>query len=79
VGPVSDLDQPMEVEVASATADVPAATTSTANPTKKKKKTSYKNMLADMMKQSPDRDIEKEKEALRKVTGGGVFSKIDKI
>lgn len=53
-----------------------AATTPTK---KKKKKTSYKNLLADMMHGSTARDIEKEKESLRKVTGGGVFSKIDKI
>jgi hypothetical protein len=45
----------------------------------KKKKTSYKSMMASMMKTTPERDLEKEKEALRKVTGGGAFSKIDKI
>ena len=32
-----------------------------------------------MMEGSGPRDLEKEKEALRKVTGGGAFSKIDKI
>jgi predicted ATP-dependent serine protease len=46
---------------------------------KKGKKTSYKAMMAAMTKASEDRDIEKEKEKLRKVTGGGAFSKIDKI
>ena len=46
---------------------------------KKKKKTSYKNMLKDMMKSSPERDLEKEKEQLRQVTGGGQFQKIEKI
>ena len=56
-------------------ADVAAATIIK----KKKKKTSYKNLLSDMMHGSTTRDIEKEKESLRKVTGGGVFSKIDKI
>jgi hypothetical protein len=59
-----------------------AASTTTANPSSqsKKKKASYKNMMASMMKQqSAERDLEKEKEALRKVTGGGAFSKIDKI
>ena len=53
------------------------------NPTpskKKKKKTSYKSMMANMMHASTDeRKVEKEKESLRKVTGGGAFSKIDKI
>lgn len=47
---------------------------------RKKKKTSYKNMMAGMMKSSsPTRDTDKEKDGLRKVTGGGTFSKIDKI
>jgi hypothetical protein len=36
-------------------------------------------LMAGMMKCSPERDVEKEKEQLRKVTGGGAFSKIDKI
>jgi len=45
---------------------------------KKKKKTSYRDMMAGML-QAEERDVEKEKESLRKVTGGGVFSKIDKI
>jgi len=47
---------------------------------KKKKKTSYKDMMANMTKRTKDEmDIQKEKEGLRKVTGGGTFSKIDKI
>jgi len=48
---------------------------------KKKKKKSYKNMMASMMlQQSPSKEGEdKEVAAIRKVTGGGVFSKIDKI
>jgi hypothetical protein len=47
---------------------------------KKKKKTSYKNMMANMTKRTKDEaDIQKEKEGLRKVTGGGEFSKIDRI
>jgi hypothetical protein len=48
--------------------------------TKKKKKKSYKNMMASMMNSSSSRDMDKEKDAaIRKVTGGGAFSKIDKI
>jgi hypothetical protein len=35
--------------------------------------------MAGMMNNSPARDIESEKDSLRKVTGGGTFSKIDKI
>jgi len=47
---------------------------------RKKKKASYKDMMAAMTKpQSPSPDIEKEKESLRKVVGGGVFQKIEKI
>ena len=47
---------------------------------KKKKKTSYKSMMANMTKRTKDEaDIEKEKQNLRKVTGGGAFSKIDRI
>lgn len=47
---------------------------------KKKKKTSYKSMMANMTKRTNDEQkAELEKEALRKVTGGGTFSKIDKI
>ena len=46
---------------------------------KKKKKTSYKNMMASMMKEKAnDKDTVKD-DAIRKVTGGGAFSKIDKI
>uniref|UniRef100_A0A7S2HUR5 A20-type domain-containing protein n=1 Tax=Helicotheca tamesis TaxID=374047 RepID=A0A7S2HUR5_9STRA len=45
---------------------------------KKKKKATYKNMMADMMK-GDGRDTQKEKEDLRKVTGGGTFTKIEKI
>ena len=44
-----------------------------------KKKKSYKAMMAGMMASAPPRDAEKDKEALRQVTGGGTFSKIDKI
>ena len=51
-----------------------------AEPTKKKKKkASYKNMLAGMMEGTGQRDAEKEKEGIKRVTGGGQFSKIDKI
>jgi len=45
---------------------------------KKKKKASYKNMMAGMMQGGP-KDIEQQKEKLREVTGGGTFTKIDKI
>jgi len=47
---------------------------------RKKKKASYKNMMKGIMHSNiPERDVEKEKESLRKVTGGGTFTKIDKI
>eukprot|EP00816_Leptocylindrus_hargravesii_P013478 CAMPEP_0196826024 /NCGR_PEP_ID=MMETSP1362-20130617/93397_1 /TAXON_ID=163516 /ORGANISM="Leptocylindrus danicus, Strain CCMP1856" /LENGTH=155 /DNA_ID=CAMNT_0042206553 /DNA_START=480 /DNA_END=947 /DNA_ORIENTATION=+ len=49
-------------------------------PKKKKTKLSYKNMLTGMLKPSKKhRDVEAEKQALRKVTGGGAFTKVDKI
>jgi hypothetical protein len=59
---------PAEEEMPKVTASVP----------KKKKKTSYKNMMASML-ESKGKDLEMEKESLRKVTGGGAFSKIEKI
>ena len=47
---------------------------------KKKKKTSYRSMMTSMTKRTKDEsDIQKEREELRKVTGGGTFSKIDRI
>lgn len=49
---------------------------------KKKKKTSYKNMMASMMKELARDPAEKDSakdDAIRKVTGGGAFSKIDRI
>jgi len=66
---------------------VEAPTTTNIEPTaaepqkkkKKKKKMSYKNMMAGMLEQSGPRDAEMEKEGIKKVTGGGAFSKIDKI
>jgi len=88
---LADVDeaQPMDVEEIlcqpvvkpkkEAVAETAAQPASVA-PKKKKKKTSYKNMMAGMMKSSPERDVEKEtKESIHKVTGGGAFSKIDKI
>lgn len=71
-----EIDEP-KVEETPVVEEKPAAET----PKKrKKKKASYKNMMAAMTKPaSPSRDIEKEKETLRNVTGGGAFSKIEKI
>jgi hypothetical protein len=45
---------------------------------KKVKKTSYKAMMASMTKCQKTAD-DLQKESLRNVTGGGTFSKIDKI
>ena len=81
---------PMEVDVpvSPMEVDVPVSSQSpikTSAPTKpkkkkKKKKTSYKDMMSSMLQGSGEsRDIEKEKQALHKVTGGGAFSKIDRI
>ena len=46
---------------------------------KKKKKATYKSMMADMLEGGKPHDVEKEKEKLKQVTGGGAFTKIDKI
>ena len=52
-------------------------TTTTTTKKKKKKKQSYKNMMASMMKEK-DADMDKDT-GITKVTGGGTFSKVDKI
>lgn len=47
---------------------------------KKKKKASYKNMMATMMTGgSPDGAAKTQEDKIRQVTGGGQFSKIEKI
>ena len=46
---------------------------------KKKKKTSYKSMMANMLEGTGTKDVEKEKEKLRDVMGGGHFKKVDRI
>ena len=73
--------EPMDVEpdAQKPAADEKKASAPGPTPKKKKKKTNYKNLMAGMMQSSPDRDVEMEKQNLRKVTGGGAFSKIDKI
>jgi hypothetical protein len=82
------LGQPTHVQEArnpattqsSSTTSVAAAPEEKVVKKKKTKKTSYKSMMANMTKRTKDEnDIRKEKEDLRKVTGGGVFAKIDKI
>lgn len=70
---------PMACEPVTETPPAAVATTTTLPKKKKKKKTSYKNMIGDMMKESGTRDAEMDKESIRNVTGGGAFSKIDKI
>lgn len=75
---IAEEPSPMEVEavVEEQMEEVPAE-----GPKKrKKKKASYKNMMAGITQGTPgSKDIEQERERLRQVTGGGVFSKIDKI
>lgn len=72
--PMEIQDQPL------AQSPTKSAQLATKKKTKKKKKPSYKSMMSSMLQGSDaSRDIEKEKQALRKVTGGGAFSKIDKI
>jgi hypothetical protein len=86
---VTSAAAPMEVESSVSTASFAVTAESAPAPSpaaaasplkkRKKKKTSYKNMLAGMMEGSGTRDVEKEKESIQRVTGGGAFSKIDKI
>lgn len=61
--------------------DVPSAAADLPSPVKKKKKkATYRNMMAGMLEgTSASRDVEKEKEKLKEVTGGGQFQKVDKI
>lgn len=75
---VAEEPSPMEVEdvVEEQMEEVPAE----APKKRKKKKASYKNMMAGITQGTPgSKDIEQERERLRQVTGGGAFSKIDKI
>ena len=46
---------------------------------KKKKKTSYKNMMSGMVNGSGKTNVDKEKDKVRQNVGGGNFVKIDKI
>eukprot|EP00561_Arcocellulus_cornucervis_P001361 CAMPEP_0185827426 /NCGR_PEP_ID=MMETSP1322-20130828/32039_1 /TAXON_ID=265543 /ORGANISM="Minutocellus polymorphus, Strain RCC2270" /LENGTH=181 /DNA_ID=CAMNT_0028525159 /DNA_START=736 /DNA_END=1281 /DNA_ORIENTATION=- len=87
--PAPAVPAPMEVDEAPKKAEeteIPAAPAAEEAPKKKKKKkkASYKNMMAGMMTDSPDaagagsKDKAQE-DKIRQVTGGGQFSKIDKI
>jgi len=70
---------PMDVEAPATTNGATEKTALAVSPKKKKKKkASYKSMMTGMLEGS-SLDLEKEKEKLRKVTGGGHFSKVDKI
>jgi hypothetical protein len=68
-------EEPTPMEMDTATVEEKS---SEAPKKKKKKKASYKNMMAGMLQGGP-KDIEKQKEKLREVTGGGTFTKIEKI
>merc|ERR1712232_175669 len=92
---ITEISQPQEVKTemvsndvkvsfaAQPVSQVPPMTTSTTTAPKKKskkKKNSYKAMMAGIVHTNvADRNIEQEKEGIRKVTGGGAFTKIDKI
>jgi hypothetical protein len=70
-----DVDEPPQADVA-----VEEQSMLDAPKKKKKKKASYKALMAGVLQSSsPSRDVEKEKEGLRKVTGGGAFIKVEKI
>jgi hypothetical protein len=74
---VVEEPSPMEVDTPT-TETMVKEKPATPSKKKKKKKATYKNMMANMMEGGP-KDSEKEKEKLRQVTGGGTFSKIEKI
>jgi hypothetical protein len=76
---VEDAVQPMEVESTLNESAPEEQQQEAAILKKKKKKTSYKAMIAAMTTTTAPRDVEKEKEAIRQATGGGAFSKVDKI
>jgi hypothetical protein len=66
--------------VAPVSSDKPASDEASPVKKNKKKKTSYKSMIAGMLEgNSASRDLEKEKEKLREGMGGGNFKKIDQI
>merc|ERR1712244_158984 len=91
----AETSTPMEVDAPEAPQTIPlqadsspacpvitqkAAVSEAETPVKVVKKNTYKSMMANMTKRTKDEnDIQREKESLRKVTGGGTFSKIDKI
>lgn len=77
---LSSAPQPMDIEP-TVTVDTSPVKAATATPPvlKKKKKTSYKAMMASMTTSDAPRDIEKDKDSIRKATGGGAFAKVDKI
>ncbi|KAG7347855.1 A20-like zinc finger domain containing protein [Nitzschia inconspicua] len=71
--------QPEETTVS--VEDKKVEVTSDVSKTKKKKKASYKNMMATMMKGTPEKKKDDEPSASlsKKGLGGGAFSKIEKI
>lgn len=81
ISPNNTSSQPMDIETSVSLDPVSVMTPAKDENLlkKKKKKTSYKAMMAAMTTSDAPRDLEKEKEAIRQATGGGVFSKIDKI
>ena len=73
-------EQPSPMEVEAVVEDRTEEVSAEAPKKRKKKKTSYKTMMAGITQGTPgSKDIEQERERLRQVTGGGTFSKIDKI
>mmetsp|Transcript_40877 Transcript_40877/g.95879 ORF Transcript_40877/g.95879 Transcript_40877/m.95879 type:complete len:150 (-) Transcript_40877:618-1067(-) len=71
---VNDINEPE-----ACSEEVTSALSRTPLKKKKKKKQSYKNMMNSLLQGSGEKDVEIEKEKLKAVTGGGAFSKIDKI
>jgi hypothetical protein len=75
---VTEEDEAMSIcEETMSVTESPAPTAAPALK-KKKKKASYKSMMTSMMKETNNRDGQKERQALQGL-GGGAFSKIEKI
>lgn len=78
---IENKDDVTPTETVATTAPVKVAAANTPKKTSKKKKkkaSSYKDIMAGITK-GTERNVDEEKKAIRKVTGGGAFTKIDKI
>merc|ERR1712151_148135 len=76
--PTAEAVKSVQPDEAKKTEETTPVTTTPVKKTKKKKKVSYKNMMSGMLNGS-EKSVDKEKEKLRQVVGGGNFTKVDRI